>query len=169
MFARNLLIVLALSAPSVQAAEIFRWVDAGGRVHYSDNRHDAERFNGTSFDPRISDSSAEQRQEAAARAARERSQLMAIERQRAADQSQAQAQALQAARALARPVQPGGELVRQIALQPGASCAARISAYTRSQECFARFRVGRGERPAGAYAACGNELPDPSPDCGQRV
>lgn len=165
---RSFLLLGLLALGSVAgAADLYRWVDENGRTHVSDivptRYHDVA----TKIDTSASEISESQRQEALARAAREKQ--LAEERMRAMPPAPEPV-----------PVKPQPKTAE---LTPpdnsDAECADLIRAYRESQECFAPFMVTRRngrhhsrgwvrpeayrycQRVQSPYAKCG--LPSHSP------
>lgn len=149
------------------AADLYRWVDENGRTHVSDvvptRYHDVA----TKIDTSASEISESQRQEALARAAREKQ--LVEERMRASPPPP--------------PPVSATPKSKTVELTPpdnsDAECAELIRAYRESQECFAPFMVTRRDgrhhrrgwvrpeayrycqRVQSPYAKCG--LPSHSP------
>lgn len=151
-----------LLAGSAGAADLYRWVDEEGRTHIADAV--PPRYQGVAvrLDTSASEISESQRQEALARAAREKQ--LVEERMQAAPPPAPPAVSMP-------PASRAGELRASDISE--AECAAQIRAYRESQECFAQFTVSRRDgrhhrrafvRPE-AYNYC-TRVPSPYSKCG---
>lgn len=157
--------LIALSAAAAGAGDLYRWVDENGSTHVSDVVPAPYRGIAERVDTSASEISDAQRQEALARAAREKQ--LADERDRAAQIEQSQPP----------PTRP-----KTAELSPSdnsdAECEQLIREYRESQECFAPFMFSHGngrhrrsgvrqeaylycKRVQSPYAKCG--LPSRSP------
>jgi hypothetical protein len=132
------------------AADLYRWVDDKGRVHFSDTVP-AEYRNTARKIAAEADVPPERRKEAEERAARE------IERARAA-----------AAAATKATEPPAPDLAAPPPPRPVADpndCKALHRAYKNAQDCFGPYVTVNGAVKAEAYERC-PVLPDPSQRCG---
>ena len=144
---RQLLSLLAcslLSVDAAQATDIYRWVDDNGRTQLSDVVPEKYRARATTVDSARYELSPVDRALAEARAQRQRPLEAA------------------ASGAAPRGAAPGlGRSPRS----PMADCATWQRLYTRSQECFARYKTVNGATKAEAFQKC-TEIPDPATQCG---
>jgi hypothetical protein len=166
MIIRIMLFGLAALSAVASAGDLYRWVDENGRTHVSDVVPAPYRDIAKRVDTRASEISDSQRQEALARATREKQ--LADERDRAAQSEQ--------------PPPPAPATGRAADLTPpdnsAAECEQLIREYRESQECFAPFMFSRRDgrhrrsgvreeaylyckRVQSPYAKCG--LPSRSP------
>ncbi|RQO34887.1 hypothetical protein DBR37_10975 [Herminiimonas sp. KBW02] len=146
-------------ASAVHADEIYRWVDEKGRIQFSDQVPERYRNAATRVDTNPSELTDAQRQEAAARVAREKAMVERASEERAV------------------PLQPAAGAVMGAGsslTQKKLDCERMQREYRESQECFAPFIIrGRDGRPRRRGAAVREEaflyckpVPDPSQQCG---
>lgn len=152
MRTRLLLVALAVVPLLSQAADIYRWVDESGRVHIADSVPERYRGVATRLDSKAHEPSAQQRAEAAERAAKDRARLAEIDKAR-----QAQAAASSASAPAARPAPRANA--------GGSECDRLWQEYHESQVCFGPYFLGQGGIRAEAYAKC-KEVRNPSQQCG---
>ena len=138
---------------SLQAADIYRWVDESGRTHISDTVPEQYRKSATKTDARKFEVSEEQRREAEARAERDRAKVRANEEQRTRAASPDSGQAAPAA-AGPKP-----------AAAAASDCAELHRRYRESLDCFAPYVMANGATKAEAYSKC-TVVKDPSSQCG---
>ena len=144
------------SLASVQAGDIYRWVDEQGRTHWSDVVPEKYRNSATRVDTRQYELTPEQQREAQERAERER-----------ARSSVSPEPPAKAAPAPATPPAPAPAVVKRPAqrVTESTDCATWWRLYRESQECFGPFHaVGGGLKPE-AFDHC-NEIPSPELQCG---
>ena len=160
--------VLALSTLlllplSLQAAEVYRWVDESGQTHLSDTVPDRYRNSATRVDPGPTELTPQQREEAEARAAQQRKGAEEEAQRRARGAAaDAAGPTAPAPAPPAPPIQPAPRATRN-----SSDCAELLRRYRESQECFARYRMANGAiRPEG-FVMCGPDVPDPSGQCTQ--
>jgi len=132
--------VVAAALPgALLAADLFRWVDAQGRAHVSDQPPPNPPANMTREampDPHMNTQQGVTPQQRMQRQEQDRAR---VERQ------------------------PG----RPAATAPaGSDCQARWAAYQDSQACFESYRTAEAGLKPEAFDACGPEVFDPSPECG---
>jgi Domain of unknown function (DUF4124) len=139
-----LVILLSLYAP-ISVAQMYRWVDSNGKVHYGDVVPDPYKASARLVDGG-SEPTPEQAREAAARAERDR--LEAAERERAR-------------RATSKPPAPRQPVQAATSAQP--SCEAEWKKFAEVGECYAPFLFQGGIRP-GAFEKCGPAATQPT--CG---
>lgn len=134
--------VLMLAAVAAHA-EVYKWTDDKGRVHYGD-KPPASTPAGTkkAVELDIPEPSAADRQEAADRAARERARL----------QPPAEKGVIGGTEATPAPA----------AAEQDNSCAAQKRRYEESAACFQQYRNVNGSVKAEAYKHC---VPVPQPSC----
>lgn len=150
---RILLVAVALVPLLAAARDIYRWVDESGRVHIADTVPDRYRGVATRLDGKVPEPSAQQRAEAAERAAKDRARLAEID---AARQAQAAASSASAPAARAAP---------RAAATGGSECDRLWQEYHESQVCFGPYFLGQGGIRAEAYSKC-KEVRNPSQQCG---
>lgn len=150
-----ILISCALLTSFASATDIYRWVDENGRTSLSDQVPERYRNVATKVDTSASELSESQRQEALARAAREKQKVE---------------EAAQAAPP-ASPMPKAGQLTPSSGMRE-TECEALMRAYRESQECFAPFMLAGsdGSPHSGgvreeAFLYC-TSVPDPSQQCG---
>jgi hypothetical protein len=148
-----LLAVGVLVAPLARSADIYRWVDEQGRTHISDTVPERYRGVATRLDAKPIEPTAQQRAEAADRAAKDRAALADLD---AARRAHAQAAAASAASA------PSGS--KRVA-PVGSECDRLWQEYHESQECFAPYQLGPWGIKAEAFKKC-KEVRNPSQQCG---
>jgi hypothetical protein len=142
---------LASLATSSQAADIYRWTDAQGKVHLSDkpppgNPDAAIRTESKQFEPSAAD-----RKAALERAARDKARLAEMEKQRGQAAMKPASGASAAAAAASKPQQVAG----------GTECERKQREFQKSQECFAPYRLATGGVRQEGLEKCGAALPDP--------
>lgn len=146
-----LAVAASLASPPLHAADVYRWVDELGRVHFSDSVPDRYRDQATKLDTRPSELSDAQRKEAEARAV------------------QAQVQAAEAAAAKARATPAAAlsvPMAKASAPAPKATdCATLHRLYQESLDCFGPYRTVHGTTKAEAFDKC-SVVADPTPQCG---
>jgi len=139
-----LAILLALYAP-MSSAQIYRWMDSSGQVHYGDvvpDQYKADaRVITDSHEP-----TAEQTREAWDRVERERLEAEKVERARGPTSMPS------------LPQQP-----QRIATPEARSCEEEWNKFEQSSECYAPYIFARGIKP-GAFEKCGPAVPQPA--CG---
>lgn len=128
------------AAPLAGAAEIYRWVDEQGGVHYGTSVPDSHKVKAREIDTRGTERTDEQRQEAEARAADERARAEAMAQQRA--------KAAEARAAQPSPAAPSGTANKNI------TCEEQWRRYRASDACFAPFRLANGAIKAEAFKKC---------------
>jgi hypothetical protein len=145
-------LILAM-ATAAQAAEIYRWSDEQGHVHFSDSVPERYKSSAVRIDWRVNRATATEREQARALAEREKAQAaeMARERQNALPPVAAAF---------------GQQQSTQQTAGSNADCAQLYRAYRQSQECFAPFIQANGSVKADAYAQCGDPVLNPSERCG---
>lgn len=150
--------LIALSA-TASAGDLYRWVDGNGRTHVSDVVPAQYRDVAKRVDTSASEIPDSQRQEALARAAREKQ--LSEERDRAAQIEQAQ-----------RPPPPAKTVELTPPDNSAAECEQLVREYRESQECFAPFMFSHGygrHRRSGvrqeAYLYC-KRVQSPYAKCG---
>jgi hypothetical protein len=151
-------IVLVCVAGLSHAADIWRWVDEHGRTHVADSVPERYKAVATKIDSGKFQVPESERATAAARAAKDRDRLAALEAQRIRDEA-----------ARLPPASPGsaaapGSAGQSSKGQTGTACDALWRAYYESQECFAPFQMPRGVKEE-AFQQCKTVL-NPSDRCG---
>lgn len=155
----------ALTAASLigaaQAADIYQWVDASGRVHVSDVVPEKYRAIAKRMDSQRFELTPAQKAEAQARQARRANSSAAASASAASEEQPGANQGNDAKSAPAASLSGPAKK----AAPPPPDCQALWQAYADSQACFAPFQNVNGTMKPGANEAC-TELPDPSPRCG---
>ncbi|MEO8021143.1 DUF4124 domain-containing protein [Polaromonas sp.] len=150
-------IVFMFAAGLSQAADIWRWVDEHGRTHMADSVPERYKAAATKIESQKFQLSESERAAAAARAAKDRERLAAIETQR----SRAEAAQLPASSPVSAASSPGGQSSTD---KPETECDALWRTYHDSQRCFAPHLFPRGIK-AEAFQQCKIVL-SPSQRCG---
>lgn len=138
---RAAILFLAAFAVSVQAGEIYRWVDENGKTHVSDVVPEKYKGSARLVSPGREPTPEERR------AAEERARL---DRERATQASPARA-------AQSAPPEPQA--------QAESDCERAHRLYKESQECFMPYRNANGSIRSEAFQRCA-QVPDPSTRCG---
>lgn len=139
------------------AAPIYRWVDENGRTHLADVVPEKYRASATRIDTGGSEVSPQQRQEAEARAAREKALAEEAARRRtAAAAPAAPASAASAPGSARRPAQGVTETT---------DCDTWWRLFRESEACFGSYRVVGGGIKVEAFERC-TSIPSPEPTCG---
>jgi hypothetical protein len=134
----------ALVAGAASGADIWRWVDEAGKVHYGDTVPD--KYKSVAKQVHAEDAvSDEDRRAAAERANREKGKVMEL---RSAREAGAQT-----------PPTPPSDQPKQ------SSCDARWQAYLDNAACYAPFHVANGGLREGALETCGPTVQEPQ-NCG---
>jgi hypothetical protein len=148
MRARFLVVVwlafFSFSLP-VQAAEIYRWMDEKGKVHFSDSVPEKYKRSATQTDSRRYELSEAQLREKAQQASRN-----AVVTQSAGS------------------ARPQGKQQAAASEEKQPDCATLRRQYLESQDCFGRFRNVNGSIKAEAFQHC-TEVKDPTPQCGPMI
>lgn len=158
---KRLFVALALGALALAplyGADIYRWVDDKGRVHLSDQVPEQFRKSATRIDSRQFELTPQQRKEADARAARERTRAAQSAQRdaKASDAKAAEAAAAASAAQARTPVKPGAS---------GTDCASLRRRFQESINCFAPFVNANGSVKERAFEVCGPAVPAPSLEC----
>ncbi len=135
-------LLLAFVSLSVHAADIYRWVDEKGKVHFSDSVPEKYKRSATQTDSRRYELSEDQLKERAVRASRNT--------------------------VVTQPPLSATPQVKQQAADNSpqkADCATLHRQYLESQDCFGRFRNVNGSVKAEAFQYC-TEIKDPTSECG---
>ena len=134
------LLLLGSLGAHVQAANIYRWVDEQGRIHYGDAIPMSYEAKGRSIEVKSSEVTDAQRQDAAERVAKERDTVEALARARQALTSNASAKATV-------PIGSGKA-------NDGGGCEQEWRRYRESQACLAPFRTATGAIKVEAFEHC---------------
>jgi hypothetical protein len=131
------------------AADVYRWVDAQGRVQLSDRVPEEYKNSATRVDTSPSQLTPAQQREAQERAAQEKVRA-------------AEAAAREARVRVPQPAQPAGSA--------GASkegeCAAARRKFQQNANCLAPYKIANGGFKPGAFETCGPSVPAPPEQCG---
>lgn len=128
------------AAPLAGAAEIYRWVDEQGQVHYGNAVPEAQKLKAREIDLQGSERTAEQRLEAQARAQDESVRAEAMTQQRA-----------KAAEARAA---PSSSATHGRTTDKNITCEEQWRRYRESLACFAPYRLVNGAIRAEAFKKC---------------
>jgi len=148
------LLLLGSMSLSTYGADIFRWVDENGKVHYGDSIPDRYKQKAKKIDPKSDEVTGAQRQEAQERVAREKAKAESIRKAREAKSDGA----------------PQGSAPSTLAGDGG--CEDQLKKYLESQTCFAPYRLKDGGIKPEAFQNCTEvkeptacrQSPDPSSD-----
>ena len=133
-------------------ADMYRWVDERGRTHIADTVPEKYRDAAKKLDSRSFEPTPQQRSEAAARAAKDRSKLS----QPAPGREQAPASAVSPA----KPAPTGSATPTG-----GTECDRLWSEFRESEQCMAAFMMGGRGIKAEAFEKC-KEVRSPAQKCG---
>ena len=133
----GLLLVLCLVSVSAQGADVFRWVDENGKVHYGDAIPEKYKQQAKKVDGAGGVTGA-QRQEAESRPARERARAESLQKAR---ESKTDAPQLAAPPATGDP-------------KPVDQCEEQMRKYLESQDCFAPYVNATGGIKPEAFQRC---------------
>ena len=134
-------------------ADIYRWVDENGRIHYSDAAPHRSRKSVTRMDSRQYELTPEQRKEAEARAARDRAASVNVPERKA-----------EAAPSVA-PANPPENHASAKPEAPASDCDTLLQRFWESYECFAPFMNVNGSYKPNAFETCGPAVPYPAREC----
>jgi hypothetical protein len=159
------LLAAALAAAclgAVQAADIYRWTDAQGKVHITDKPPPGHP-DAVPLDSKRYEVPAKDRKAAQDRAAQDKKQANQMEQARVRGAQPAASAASGAAKPAAKaaasaPQRVAGE----------SECDRKIREFQKSQECFAPYRTATGGLRPEAQEKCGQGVPDPGPQCAAR-
>jgi len=132
------LALLFCTASLTNAADVFRWVDENGKVHYGDTVPEKYRKESKKVDSSSPEATNAQRQEAEARNAKEKAGLDALQKSRDAGADAAPYTA---------PLTPE-------APRTGNDCEEQMRKYLESQTCFAPYRNANGGINPEAFQRC---------------
>lgn len=149
----TVLVLIALGPSSAYGADIYRWVDENGRVHFSDTVPPQYKKSVISIDSQQYELSPEQRKEAEARAAREKERFTETTKHKAAEATASTNSNPKASTATAK--------------LPTATtdCATLFRRFQESSECYAPFFNANGSIKENAYETCGPAVPYPAQEC----
>ena len=131
-----LILFIALSS-ATYAAEVFRWVDEKGEVHYGDSVPERYKQKAKKLDPAGPAVTSEQRKEAEARLAREKAAVESMSKARESNSNGSQ---------------PGAPNSKRAARDAG--CAEQMKKYQESLACFDAYRNANGSIKAEAAKNC---------------
>jgi hypothetical protein len=131
-----LILVLALSS-AIYAAEVFRWVDENGEVHYGDSVPERYKQKAKKLDSAGPPVTSEQRKEAEARLAREKAAVESMSKARESNSTGSK---------------PGAPNSKRAAGDAG--CAEQMKKYQESLACFDAYRNANGSVKAEAAKNC---------------
>ena len=141
-----LLVLMVLSLAS-HAADVFRWVDENGKVHYGDSVPERYKQKATKIDSAGPSVTSAQRQEAEARLAREKAAVESMSKARENDSSGPRP----ASAAVQESKRAGGN----------AGCPEQMKKYQESLACFDAYRNSNGSIKAEAFQKC-SEVKQPA-------
>lgn len=139
------------------SAIIYIWVDENGRTQISDTVPEQYRKSATAIDSEHYEVSAEQRQEALERAAREKALADEVAKPRQSAPAPANDSSGSVPVVTKRPAEGVTE---------STDCATWRRLYLESVDCFAPYRTVRGATKAEAFEKC-TPIPEPDPKCGR--
>lgn len=139
------LVVLAGALATAHAAEVYKWVDENGRVHYGNSVPDAQKSKAKAVELKGAQLTADQRAAAEARLEREKAALQEMSRKR--EPTQPPVATLPAP----KPAPAGGK----------PTCEQEWARFHQSAACFAPYRLATGGIKAEAFKVCA-EVPTPS-------
>lgn len=147
-----MLIFTALGSASAFGADIYRWVDEKGRVHFSDTapKHSSKPV--TQIDSRQFELSPEQRRDAEARTAEAK--------KRAAEARAAEKEEEKPAETKITAIQA---IKKRTASKP--TCETLLQRFQQSSECYAPFFNVNGSIKPEAFETCGPGVPYPAQEC----
>lgn len=151
-----LLMMTVCAFPAAHGADIYRWVDDSGRVHFSDQAPNHSRKNVTRTDSSQYEVTPERRRDAKARAARNRVR------------SAGAAERIETEKILpySSGPQPGSAASAPAASAlPANDCATLLRRFQESSECYAPFMNVNGSFKPHAYETCGPAVPYPAREC----
>lgn len=154
--------LLGLVAAASARADVYRWVDAQGRVQLSDAVPERYQKSAVRIDTRRSELSEAQRAEVAARRSRQQAQDLAADARRTvnapatAPSAEPLAEAQAGTASLSKP--------RTVPGTPDVDCERQWRDYFDSQSCFAPYFTDQGVRGE-AFSRC-KEVENPSQRCG---
>lgn len=146
---------LCIGAPGY-GGDIYKWVDAQGRVHVSDRPPREYKNSAVRDDSKRHDLSGAERQHAQERTQKQHEKLSAAEAERTPRGQKAQGPN----------DRPDIDDRPKPSRLSDAECAEWYQAYWESEACYEPFRGPRRSLKPGAFEACGAAVLDPSWDCG---
>ena len=134
------LLVFGSMSFGTYGADIFKWVDEKGRIHYGESVPDQYKRGATKIDREESEPTDAQRQEAAARAAKDKARAESLETRKATPN---------------KPHSDSPPLPAAAGTDNKESrCEAEKRKYMESQACFAPYRTATGGVEAEAFQHC---------------
>ncbi|HMH19925.1 MAG TPA: DUF4124 domain-containing protein [Burkholderiales bacterium] len=133
------LLLLGSLSLAAHGADIFRWVDEDEKIHYGDTIPD--RYKAKKLDPKNPEVTEAQRGEAAARLAKEKARVDALEKAR-----EAKSDAAQSGSSRSPDVPPAGDNANE--------CQEQLKKYLDSQTCFAPYMIRGGGIKPEAFQNC---------------
>ena len=133
-----LLLLLCSVFPMARGADVFRWVDENGKVHYGDAIPEKYKQQAKKVDAAGAGVTGAQRQEAESRSAKEKAKAESLQKAR---ESQAD---------VPQPAAPPAADVPKA----GAECEEQMKKYLESQDCFAPYVNATGGIKPEAFQHC---------------
>jgi len=137
----TLLLLFASVSLAAHGADIFRWVDENGKIHFGDSVPEQYKQKAKKLDSKGAEVTSSQRQEAEARLAREKARAESIRKAREAQSDEAQAGA-----APTPSVSPAADNAN--------ACEEQLKKYLDSQTCFAPYVTKDGMVRPEAFQHC---------------
>ena len=137
----TLLLLFASVSLAAHGADIFRWVDENGKIHFGDSVPEQYKQRAKKLDSKGAEITSAQRQEAEARLASEKARAESIRKAREAKSDEAQAGA-----APTPPVSPAANNAN--------ACEEELKKYLDSQTCFAPYVMKDGAVRPEAFQHC---------------
>lgn len=136
----SFLLVCGLISLGTSAAGIFKWVDEKGQVHYSESVPEKYKRSATKIEREDTEPTEAQRQEAAARAAKDKENAESMATRKAKSE---------------RPRTDSPPLPKTAGVDDKASrCEAEKRKYRQSEACFAPYRTANGGIKDEAFQHC---------------
>lgn len=132
---------------SVQAVDIYRWVDEKGQVHFSDSPPEKYKKAARKIDSRQYELSEAEKKDLATRAQNSSASIIGQKKEEPKTTS------------------TGTPLTPALGQDTQNDCAALFKAYYESQICFAPYKNANGTMKPGAFEHC-KQVEDPTPKCG---
>jgi len=136
------------------AADVYRWVDENGKVHFSDVVPEKYRKSARKMASPQQAPTEEQRKEAEARAAQDKERAGQTENRKADANAKKDVSPPAAPQSQPKPV-----------IDENTDCATLHRLYRESLDCFAPYISAVGTTKAEAFDKC-TPVPDPAPKCG---
>jgi Sec-independent protein translocase protein TatA len=140
MISKVALLLFGSLSLATYAADVFRWVDENGKIHYGDSVPERYKQAAKKLDAERANVTSAQRQEAEARLAREKAAAESMRRAREAKLGATQSSSAKSP-----------DIAR---VDGNAGCAEQMKRYQESLDCFAPYRTARGGIKQEAFQHC---------------